>query len=106
MSHYTVGYHDNQNHHYEICEYAEDAYHAIKQASEDLEGFHNPHAAEYCIKEEQMVVWGVIWMVFILVVIVSLYIYYILRMAYKEMDDGSDGTTKQEELLQLSSDGD
>jgi hypothetical protein len=53
-----------------------------------------------------MVVWGVIWMVFILVVIVSWYIYYILRMAYKEMDDGSDGTTKQEELLQLSSDGD
>ena len=52
MSHYTVGYHDNANHHYEICEYAEDAYHAIKQASEDLEGFHNPHAAEYCIKED------------------------------------------------------
>jgi hypothetical protein len=52
MSHYTVGYHDKQNQHYEICEYAEDAYHAIKQASEDLEGFNNPHAAEYCIKED------------------------------------------------------
>ncbi|ADO98512.1 hypothetical protein PRSM4_129 [Prochlorococcus phage P-RSM4] len=46
-----------------------------------------------------MVVWGVIWMVFILVVIVSWYIYYILRMAYKEMDDGSDATTEQEKLL-------
>ena len=53
-----------------------------------------------------MVVWGVVWMIAILLVIVSWYIYYILRMAYKEMDDGSDGTTKQEELLQLSSDGD
>ena len=52
MSHYTVGYHDNQNHHYEICEYAEDAYNAIKQAREDLKGFDNPHAAEYCIKEK------------------------------------------------------
>ena len=51
MSHYTVGYHDNQNHHYEICEYAEDAYNAIKQAREDLKGFDNPHAAEYCIRK-------------------------------------------------------
>ena len=53
-----------------------------------------------------MVVWGVVIMVAILVVIVSWYIYYILRMAYKEMNDGSDGTTKSEELLQLQSDGD
>ena len=46
MSHYTVGYHDNLNVHYEICEYADDAYNAIKQAREDLKGFDNPHAAE------------------------------------------------------------
>ena len=44
MSHYTVGYHDNLNVHYEICEYAEDAYNAIKQAREDLKGFDNKHA--------------------------------------------------------------
>ena len=45
----TVGYHDNQNHHYEICEYAEDAYNheTSKGRSEN-----NPHAAEYCIKEK------------------------------------------------------
>ena len=53
-----------------------------------------------------MVVWGVVIMVAILVVIVSWYIYYILRMAYKEMNDGSDGTTKSEELFQLQSIGD
>ena len=53
MSHYTVGYHDNHNHHYEICEYADDAYNAIRQAREDHDGFNNPHAAEYCIKEEE-----------------------------------------------------
>ena len=53
-----------------------------------------------------MVVWGVIWMVTILLVIVSWYIYYILRMSYAEMNDGSDDPTKSEELLQLSSDGD
>ena len=35
MSHYVVGYHDLQNNHYEICEYADDAYNAIKQ-EEDL----------------------------------------------------------------------
>ncbi len=52
MSHYTVGYHDNLNVHYEICEYADDAYNAIKQAREDLKGFDNPNAAEYCIKEK------------------------------------------------------
>ena len=46
-----------------------------------------------------MIVWGVVIMVAILVVIVSLYIYYILRMAYKEMDNGSDATTEQEKLL-------
>ena len=46
-----------------------------------------------------MIVWGVVIMVAILVVIVSWYIYYILRMAYKEMDDGSDATTEQEKLL-------
>jgi len=51
-----------------------------------------------------MVVWGVIWMVAILLVIVSWYIYYILRMSYAEMDDGGDGSTKSEELLQLPSD--
>ena len=53
-----------------------------------------------------MIVWGVVIMVAILVVIVSWYIYYILRMAYKEMSDGNNDPTEQEELLQLSSDGD
>ena len=51
MSHYTVGYHDLQNHHHEICEYADDAYNAIKQAREDLpELKEHTNAAEYCIK--------------------------------------------------------
>ena len=50
MSHYTVGYHDNFNGLHEICEYADDAYNAIKQAREDLTGFNSPHKAEYCIK--------------------------------------------------------
>jgi len=34
--HYTVGYHDLQQHHYEICEYANDAYEAIEHAKEDV----------------------------------------------------------------------
>ena len=52
MSHYTVGYHDNYNGLHEICEYADAAYHAIKQAEEDLKGYNSPHKAEYCIKED------------------------------------------------------
>ena len=32
MSHYTVGYHDLQNNHYEICEYAVSAYEAIEHS--------------------------------------------------------------------------
>ena len=54
MSHYTIGYHDKYNGLHEICEYADDAYNAIKQAREDLTGFNAPHRAEYCIKEDQM----------------------------------------------------
>ena len=46
MSHYTVGYHDNYNGLHEICEYADDAWTAIKQAKEDLSGFNSPHKAE------------------------------------------------------------
>ena len=52
------------------------------------------------------VVWSVIILLTILLVIVSWYIYYILRMAFAEMNDGSDDTTKSEELLQLPSDED
>ena len=53
-----------------------------------------------------MVVWGVVIMIAILVIIVTWYIVYILRMAFMEMNDGSNGSPKQEELLQLPSDGD
>ena len=53
-----------------------------------------------------MVVWSVIILLTILLVIVSWYIYYILRMAFEEMDDGSVDPTKSEELLQLSRNGD
>ena len=51
-------------------------------------------------------VWGVIIMLGILLIIVTWYIVYILRSSFKELDHGSDETTKQEELLQLQSDGD
>ena len=52
MSHYTVGYHDSYNGLHEICEYAADAYNAIKQAREDFKVFNSPNNAEYCIKED------------------------------------------------------
>ena len=49
-------------------------------------------------------VWSVNIMIAILVIIVTLYIAYILRMSFKELEDGSNGATESEELLQLPSD--
>ena len=49
-------------------------------------------------------VWSVIILLIILLVGVTYYIYTIMKYAFTE--DGSDDTTKQEELLQLQSDGD
>ena len=49
MSHYTVGYHDTQNHHYEICEYALTAYEAIEHSKEDVPYLHeHPSFVDYC----------------------------------------------------------
>ena len=54
MSHYTVGYHDLQNHHYEICEYASDAYEARIEALEDVPDLKgHPHFIDYVTKEEE-----------------------------------------------------
>ena len=52
------------------------------------------------------VVWSVNILLIILLATVTWYIYYILRMAYAEMNDGKDDTPKSEELLQLPSDED
>ena len=53
QKHYIVGYHDTQHHHYEICEYASDAYEAIEQAREDLPDMKaSPLSCEYCLKED------------------------------------------------------
>ena len=51
-------------------------------------------------------VWSVIIMLIILLAITTWYIVYILRLSFKELEDGSDDTPKQEELLQLQSNGD
>ena len=36
LSHYTVGYHDAEQHQLEICEYASNSYEAIEHAKEDV----------------------------------------------------------------------
>ena len=51
-------------------------------------------------------VWGVIIMLVILLIMISWYIYYILKGSFVELNDGRDVTPEQEELLQLPSDGD
>mgnify|MGYP001080766768 CR=1 FL=1 len=51
-------------------------------------------------------VWSVIILTFLAAALSLGYIVYILRQAFAELKDGSNDTTKQEELLQLPSDGD
>ena len=51
-------------------------------------------------------VWSVIILVIIAVAGALGYVIYILNIAFAELKDGSHDTTKQEELLQLPSDGD
>ena len=52
------------------------------------------------------VTWSIIISMVILLFGVAYYIYTIMKLAYEELEDGSDDTPKQEELLQLPSSGD
>ncbi len=51
--HYTVGYHDVELKHYEICEYAMTAYDAIQNSKEDVPALkEHPSFIAYCVTEE------------------------------------------------------
>ena len=53
MSHYTVGYHNNQHQNFEICEYASDAYEAIQHSKEDVPFLkEHPHFIDSCWVEK------------------------------------------------------
>ena len=53
QKHYTVGYHDTQHKHYEICEYAVDSYNAIQNSKEDVPYLReHPLFIDYCVNEE------------------------------------------------------
>ena len=48
-AHYTVGYHDAEQHHLEICEYATDSFEAIQDAKEDVPFLReHPSYVDYC----------------------------------------------------------
>ena len=51
-------------------------------------------------------VWSVIILTFLAAALALAYIVYILRISFAELENGSNDTTEQEELLQLPSDGD
>ena len=51
-------------------------------------------------------VWSVIICVILAVAGALFVVVYILKTAFKELEDGSNDTAEQEKLLQLSSDGD
>ena len=54
MSHYTLGWHDQQLKHYEIGEYADDAWEAVKNAREDVPYLHeHPFCLESIKKEDE-----------------------------------------------------
>ena len=49
QKHYTVGYHDSQLHHHEICEYAVDSFEAIQHSKEDVPALReHPSFVDYC----------------------------------------------------------
>jgi hypothetical protein len=50
------------------------------------------------------VTWSIIWSLIILLGGVAYYIYTIMKLAYQELEDGSNDTPEQKELLQLPSD--
>jgi hypothetical protein len=52
------------------------------------------------------VTWSIIWCLIILLAGVAYYIYTIMKLAFEELEDGSNEPTKSEELLQLPSDQD
>ena len=55
QKHYTVGYHDLQHKHHEICEYAVDAYEAIQKSKEDVPALkEHPHFVDYCKNNTEM----------------------------------------------------
>ena len=52
MSHYTVQYLDNNQHHQSICEYAEDAFQARNQAVNDVPYSHShPNSIDSILAE-------------------------------------------------------
>ena len=52
QKHYIVGYHDIDLQHYEICEYAVDAYEAIQQSKKDVPVLkEHPLFIDYALKE-------------------------------------------------------
>ena len=55
QKHYTVGYHDTEHKHYEICEYAVDSYNAIQNSKEDVPYLReHPHFIDYCTNESAL----------------------------------------------------
>ena len=55
QKHYTVGYHDLQKNHFEICEYAADSYEAIQNSKEDVPYLkEHPHFIDYCTNESAL----------------------------------------------------
>ena len=52
VSHYTVQYLDQSRHHQSICEYAEDAFQARNQATQDVPYLHSHPNAIDCIQNE------------------------------------------------------
>ena len=52
VSHYTDQYLDQSRHHQSICEYAEDAFQARNQATQDVPYLHSHPNAIDCIQNE------------------------------------------------------
>ena len=82
MSHYTLGWHDQQNKHYEIGEYAEDAFEAVKHAREDVPYLHEHPFSLDSIKEIKWKIYQSNQQLSYLELLVVHYLYHLIMLGY------------------------
>ena len=85
MSHYTLGYYDQQNKIHEMCEYAEDAFEAVKFAREDVPYLQAHPFSLHMIKEIKWKTYQSNQQLFYLESLVVHYLYQLTTLGYEKI---------------------
>ena len=83
MSHYTLSWHDQQNKHHEIGEYADDAFEAVRHAREDVPYLHEHPFSLDSIKEVKWKIYQSNQQLFYLESLVVHYLYQLTTLGYE-----------------------